>query len=151
MSSRSIRVVAGGRTSFPLEAEEHPAVWTDHVFSPARLSTDSGFLLVLADVNGAVVNVGCTHLLETLLSVLLAWACWMAGGGGRGSAGWQGEAGVGLLGRRGRQAWAYWVAGGGRRGLTGSQGEADVGWLDGRGRQAWACWVTGGGRRGLTG
>ena len=101
MSSRSIRVVAGGRTSFPLEAEEHPAVWTDHVFSPARLSTDSGFLLVLADVNGAAVNVGCTHLLETLLSVLLAWACWMAGGGGRGLAGWQGEAGVGLLDHRG--------------------------------------------------
>ncbi|XP_053073713.1 endosomal/lysosomal proton channel TMEM175 isoform X2 [Acinonyx jubatus] len=112
--------------------------WLDHVFSPARLSTDSGFLLVLADVNGAAVNVGCTHLLETLLSVLLGahpgqtWAYWMAGGGGRGLAGSQGEAGVGLLDRRGRRAWAYWMA-----------GEASMGLLGRRGRRAWAYRITG--------
>ena len=64
-------MVAGGRTSFPLEAEEHPAVWMDHVFLPTHLSTDTGFWHILADVNSAAVNVGCTHLLETLLSVLL--------------------------------------------------------------------------------
>ncbi|XP_045330833.1 endosomal/lysosomal potassium channel TMEM175 isoform X3 [Leopardus geoffroyi] len=138
--SRLVHVAPSVRTS---------SCWLDHVFSPARLSTDSGFLLVLADVNSAAVNVGCTHLLETLLSVLLGahpgqtWAYWMAGGGRRGLAGWQGEAGLGLLDRRGRRAWACWVTGGGRCGLTGWQGEAGVGLLDRRGRRAWAYRITG--------